>query len=311
MNKLGRFIEVPLREQWKNEAIDFTNWLSEKENLDLLGDAIGISLEMEQREAAVGNYYIDILAKDENGDYVIIENQLEATDHSHLGQIITYASGKNAKTIVWIAKKFRDEFKKAIEWLNEYTDDEINFFAIEIELWKIGNSEPAPRFSIVEQPNEWAKVFKNTRTTKDTTETQIKRLDFWTGLKEYANECNISIFTQKPSKDHWYNVAIGTSGVCLSLTAQIYYNKITCSFHIFDDKKIFDDLEVYKKDIENELGYSLTWNRKADNTKSSSIIIEKSYDFKNEDCKIAYKWLTEKAKEFKEIFVNYLKRINN
>lgn len=310
MNKLSRLEEVPLREYWKSEPENFTNWLSQKENLDLLGDTIGISLEIEQREASVGNFFADILAKDGNGNYVIIENQLEATDHTHLGQIIAYASGKDAKTIIWIAKKFRDEYKKAIEWLNEHTDDDISFFAVEIELWKIGNSELAPKFSIIEKPNEWAKVIKNTITTKETTETELKRLDFWTGLKEFANEKNVTIFTQKPSKDHWYNIAIGTSGVCLSLTAQVYYNKITCSFHIFDNKKIFDDLESYKNDIEKDLGYSLIWNRKAENTKSSSIIIEKSYDFKNEDCNIAYDWLTERAVEFKKIFVEYFNKIN-
>lgn len=309
MEKLGKLEKVSLREYWKNEAKDFTIWLSEKENLDLLGDTIGISIETSQIEASVGDFNADILATDEDGNYVIIENQLEETDHKHLGQIITYASGKEAKTIVWIAKKFRDEHKKAIEWLNEHTDDDISFFGIEIELWKIGKSELAPKFSIIEKPNEWAKVVKNTK-TKETTETQLKRLDFWAGLKEYANENNIAIFTQKPSKDHWYNVAIGTSGVYLSLTAQIYYNKITCSLYIHNDKKIFDNLEEYKNDIERDLNISLIWNRKAENTKSSSIIIEKSYDFNNEDSNTAYKWLTENAVEFKKVFVNYLNKIN-
>jgi len=312
MNKFGRLEEVSLRDHWKNEALNFTNWLAEKENLELLGKTIGISLEIEQREAAVGSFYADILAKDGNGNYVIIENQLEATDHSHLGQIIAYASGKDAKTIVWIAKKFRDEFRKAIEWLNQHTDDDINFFAIEIELWKIGDSAPAPKFSIIEKPNEWAKIIKDTGNIKGKTktETELKRLDFWTGLIEYANENNISIFTQKSSKDHWYNVAIGTSGVWVSLTVLFSNNKITCGFYIFDDKKLYDDLESLKNEIEKEMGYPLIWDRKQDNVKASCIFIEKTIDFKNEDNKIAYKWMTDNAVIFRKVFTNYLNKIN-
>jgi len=309
MNKLGKLEEVPLRDYWKSEPKDFTKWLAEKENLDLLGKAIGISLETDQTEAAVGDFSVDILAKDEEGNYVIIENQLEATNHKHLGQIIAYASGKEAKTIVWIARKFHDEFKKAIEWLNEHTDDDINFFAIEIELWKIGNSDPAPKFSVVEQPNEWAKVFK-TRNTKETTETELKRLEFWSGLKDFAIENNITFFTHKPSKDHWYNISIGISGAHIALTALIQDNKITCNFCIDDNKQLFDAIESYKEDIENDLGYPLTWDRKADNKKSSNIFIDKTNDFSNDDNNTAYKWLTEKATGFKNVFGDYLKKIN-
>ena len=312
MNKFGRLETVSLRDHWKNEATNFTNWLAEKESLDLLGETIGISLEIEEREAAVGSFYADILAKDENGDYVIIENQLEATDHSHLGQIIAYASGKEAKTIVWIAKKFRDEFRKAIEWLNQHTDDDINFFAIEIELWKIGDSVPAPKFSIIEKPNEWAKIIKDTGKIKGKTitETELKRLDFWANLIDYATENNISIFTQKPSKDHWYNVPIGTSGVYLSLTVLFSNNKITCSFYIYDNKALYDNLETYKNEIENDFGHSLIWNRKQDNVKSASIYIEKEIDFEEDVDNVAYKWMTDNAVEFKKIFVKYLKKIN-
>ena len=309
MNKLGILEEVPLRDYWKSEPNDFTKWLAKKENLDLLGKTIGISLETDQTEAAVGDFSADILAKDEDGNYVIIENQLEATNHTHLGQIIAYASGKEAKTIVWIAKKFRDEFKKAIEWLNLHTDDDINFFAIEIELWKIGNSDPAPKFSVVEQPNEWAKVFK-TRNTKETSETELKRLEFWTGLKDYAIENKITFFTHKPSKEHWYNIAMGISGAYISLTILIQNNKITCSFWIDDDKQLFDALESYKKDIERDLGYSLTWDRKPDHKKASCIITDKPNDFTNDDNNMAYKWLIEKATEFRKVFGDYLKKLS-
>jgi hypothetical protein len=311
MGKFGRLEEVSLRDHWKSEPKNFTKWLAEKENLDLLGDTIGISLEIDQTEAAIGNFSADILAKDENGNYVIIENQLEITDHTHLGQIITYASGKDAKTIVWIARKFRDEFKNAIEWLNEHTDDDINFFAIEIELWKIGGSDPAPKFSIIEKPNEWAKVIKKTGNVKETTVTELKRLDFWSGLKDYAVENGVTFFTHKASKDHWYNISMGISGAYLSLTALIPNNKITCSFWIDDNKGLFDNLESYKSDIEKDLGYELSWDRKPDNKKASCIIIDKINNFTNDENAAAYKWLTEKTIEFKKVFGDYLKKINS
>jgi len=306
MSKLGKLEEVSLRDYWKNET-DFTKWLAERENLDLLGKTIGISLETAQTQAAVDGFFADIVAKDEEGKHIIIENQLEVTDHKHLGQIITYASGKEAKTIVWIAKEIRDEHRKAIVWLNEHIDDDINFFAIKIELWKIGNSATAPKFSIVEQPNEWAKVFNKTRNTNETSETELKRLVFWTGLKDYANK--ITFFTQKPSINSWYHIAMGITGAYISLTAIIQDNKITCNFWIENNKQLFDALEAYKKDIEKDLGYSLTWDRKTDDTKASSIFIEKPNDFSN-DNNMAYKWLTEKATEFKNTFGDYLKKVN-
>ena len=310
MSKLDKLIKVPLREQWKSEPKDFTKWLSEKENLDLLGDTIGIPLKTDQTEASIGSFNADILAKDDDGNFVIIENQLEMTDHTHLGQLITYASGKEAKTIIWIAREFRDESKKAIEWLNEHTDADIKFFAIEIELWKIGDSDPAPKFSIVEKPNAWAKVFKKSQNSEDTSEIELKRLDFWTGLKDYANENGILIFTHKPSTNHWYNIAMGISGSNITLTALISNNKISCGFWIDDNKDLFDKLESYKPNIEKDLGYTLNWDRKEDNKKASSIGIEYNFDFLNEENINAYKWLAEKAVEFKKVFGNYLKKNN-
>jgi len=309
MNKLGKLEKVPLRGYWKSEPRNFTTWLSERDNLDLLGDTIGISIETEQIEASAGDFNADILAKDEDGNYVIIENQLEETDHKHLGQIITYASVKEAKTIVWIARKFRDEHRKAVEWLNEHTDDEINIFAIEIELWKIGNSDCAAKFSIVEKPNEWVKILKKSQKTNETSETELKRLNFWAGLKDYAVENNIKYFTHKASKDHWFNISMGISGSYLSLTISFQNNKITCSFWIDDDKEFFDSLESNKNDIEKDLGYKLNWDRKP-NKKASCIIIEKTNDFSIGENEMAYKWLTEKVIEFKKVFGDYIKKIN-
>ena len=160
--KLGKLEKInDLRSIWKHEAKDFTPWLAQEENLAILSDAIGIDIVLEEKESNVGDFSVDLYATEEGTNRkIIIENQLEETNHDHLGKIITYASGKDAEVIIWIVKKARDEHKQAIEWLNQHTDEKSAFFLIEIEVWKINDSDPAPKFNIVERPNDWAKAMK-------------------------------------------------------------------------------------------------------------------------------------------------------
>ena len=153
--------KVELRDVWPHEALDFTKWLSEEPNLAMLSSAVGIELELIETESSVGSFNVDIYAQEVGtGRRAIIENQLEDTNHDHLGKVITYAAGKGAEIIVWVVACARDEHRQAIEWLNQHTDNNFGFFLVEIELWSIGNSLPAPRFSVVEQPNEWTKTIK-------------------------------------------------------------------------------------------------------------------------------------------------------
>lgn len=154
--KLARLEKVDPRKIWQQEAIDFTNWLAKSENLELLSNEIGIEIRLIQTKANASFSPIDILAEDETtGEKIIIVNQLEPTNHDILGKIITYASGFDAKTIIWIVTKVRDEHKQAIDWLNKHTDSEINFFAIEVEVWKIGDSPYAPKFQVIAKPNNF------------------------------------------------------------------------------------------------------------------------------------------------------------
>ena len=201
---LGKIETVELRKIWPHEALDFTKWLAEDENLQLLGDTIGTELELIEVESSVGSFNVDIFANEVGTSRkVIIENQLEDTNHDHLGKIITYASGKDAEIIVWIVARARDEHRQAIEWLNQHTDNNFGFFLIEIQLWKIGDSKAAPRFHIIEQPNEWTKMVK---LSAELTETERAKLSYWTQYNEIA-KCNpefMQLFSpQKPSKDHW------------------------------------------------------------------------------------------------------------
>ena len=154
--ELGKIERVDVKEIWPNEARDFTPWLAG--HLDLLGDALGMPLELVQREAAVGKFSLDILAESDHGRKVVIENQLAWTDHSHLGQILTYAAGHDARTVVWVTLGFQDEHRAAIDWLNRWTPEEIAFYGVEVSAIRIGESLPAPVFRPVAFPNDWSKT---------------------------------------------------------------------------------------------------------------------------------------------------------
>ncbi|MBQ1968090.1 MAG: hypothetical protein II371_00660 [Flavobacteriales bacterium] len=150
---LGKIKRIKdLRSVWQHEAKDFSKWLSQEDNLAELSDAIGVDMVLEERESAVGSFSVDLYAVEEGTERrIIIENQLEDTNHDHLGKLITYASGKGAEVIVWIVKRARDEHRQAIEWLNQNTGVNIGFFLVEIELWQINDSAVAPKFNVVER----------------------------------------------------------------------------------------------------------------------------------------------------------------
>ena len=165
MVTMGRLEEIhDLRTVWPHEALDFTPWLSQDENITLLADAVGLDITVEETESSVGDFNVDIFALETGTERkIIIENQLEDTDHDHLGKLITYASGKSADVVIWIVKHAREEHKAAIEWLNNHTDDKIGFFLCEIKLYRIGSSAPAVKFEVIEKPNGWAKEIKKDR----------------------------------------------------------------------------------------------------------------------------------------------------
>ena len=159
--KLGSLKEITdLRSVWMYEAQDFTPWLAQ--NMSILGNELGIDIDVIETESSVGSFNVDIYAQDaDTNKKIIIENQLEETDHDHLGKLITYASGKDANLVIWVVKKVRSEHRSAIEWLNNNTNEDIGFFLCEIKLYQIGDSLPAPLFSVIERPNDWAKVMKS------------------------------------------------------------------------------------------------------------------------------------------------------
>lgn len=306
--KLGKLEKIKdLRSVWKHEATDFTTWLSDEENLNTLGEEIGIDLELLSTEAKTGSFSTDILAVEANTtNKIIIENQLEATDHDHLGKIITYASGHDAKTIIWIVKEAREEHRQAIDWLNEHTDEEINIFLCKIELWKIGDSEIAPKFQIVSSPNNWSKTVKRSL-DNEMSATAMLQYDYWTKVKEEIDNNYPMFNSRKPIGQHWYDIAIGSSLANISLHIIARRNEIKVVLWISDSKELFDYLYNIKDEIESQLGYELDWIS-SENNKSSSIVIVKNTDVHDEskwDENI--KWHLTKASEFYDVFSDRVK----
>ena len=313
MNQLGKMVKVELRNAWKHEASDFTNWLAEEENLRMLSDAIGIEIKLIQTEASVGRFNLDILAEEENtGDKIIIENQLEATDHDHLGKIITYASGYEAKVIVWVVKEAREEHRQAIDWLNENTIEDISFFLIQVELWQIGESPLAPKFEVISKPNDWAKTVKQS-VAGDTvvTETKAQQFKFWEQFKEYAQSHKSSLRLQKPSPKHWNNISIGNSNAYISLTLNSFDETIRTELYIPDNKAVYHFLAERKDEIENALGMKVEWMELPEK-KASRIKAETSGLIENiESWETYFAWLQENAEKFQKVFGTVLKNFKN
>lgn len=307
--EVGKISSVSLRTLWKNESRDFTPWLAD--NIELLSDTLEIELEVEETEKSVGSFSVDILAKDINTDrYIVVENQLEKTNHDHLGKLITYAAGLNAFAMVWIASDIAEEHQKAMDWLNEIVGEEFNLFALEIKLWKIGNSPPAPRFDIVSQPNEWYKTIQSN--TKEITETKKLQKHFWEKLRDYMLEKGTSLSLRKPRPQHWYNIAVGRSGYHLSLTFNTRDNKVGCELYINDDEdgQKFNAIKKQKDKVEEKLSSKeLKW-LKLPNKKASRIVEYKKADVKDEkNWDELFFWLHEKAERFHNVFSPIVKSI--
>lgn len=269
---IGKLEEVDIRELWKHEQYDFSEWLSKKENIENLNDILGLTLVDISKETYVGSYRCDLFAKDETtGIKVIIENQLEMSNHDHLGKIITYASGLDAKVVVWIVKEAREEHRSAIEWLNNNTNSNINFFLIEIHAYKIGNSDNAPMFQVIEQPNDFIKNNKSINSNDTMNKSQSQRLEFWNQFNNVLVERGKPFNVRKATTDHWYNVAIGTSDAHIDITLVNKDSVIGVELYITDNKELFDKLYQRKDEIESDLGFKLDW-RRLNNSKASRIV---------------------------------------
>ena len=307
-NNLGKLKKVELREAWKHEASHFTQWLAEEENLALLGDEIGFEIKLIQTEAKVGSFNVDILAEEENtGKKIIIENQLEITNHDHLGKVITYASGYDARIIVWVVKDVREEHRQAIDWLNEHTDEDIEFYLLRIELWQIADSPYAPKFEIISKPNDWTKAVRSSTDSGELTDTKLKQLEFWTEFKEYAKRQQTKLRMQKSYPQHWTNISIGNSYAHISLTINSRDGAFGVELYIPDNKELYAKLLEAKDQIEAEFGESMEW-MELPAKKASRVRLLTPASFEDQGkWENYFEWLLTKAEKMQQVFPKYIR----
>ena len=282
--KLGKIKEVDIRSVWAHEQHDFSKWLAEEDNIHALGEEMNLSLTDVDTEQFVGSYRCDIICKDElTGKSVLIENQLEQTNHDHLGKIITYASGLDASVVVWIVANARDEHASAIEWLNKHTDDDVSFFLIEVHAYTIGDSAPAPMFKIIEQPNDFVKMVKSITHNGDLNETQTNRIRFWNQFNDVIDQRGKPFNKRKATPDHWYSVAVGSSQCHISIDLVNKEHRIRVGLWIFNNKELFDRLFKHKDEIEAIAGFHYEWDRNNDRKASMICTYISGLDYNNQE----------------------------
>lgn len=312
MAKLGKIENVEIRKVWHLET-EFSDWLAHDDRLEALGDAVGIDFIDAKREEGVGDFSADIIAKEDGTDRkVIIENQYGRTNHDHLGKLITYASGTGAKTIIWVVEEAREEHRSAVQWLNEVSDPEIGFFLVQITLLRIGNSETAPQFTVLERPNEWARSTKSsTGGHVASSETKMAQLRFFTGFMDYALKQKkfAALFKRVQARpQHWLDLPLGSSAYHLGLTAvsgKKHGFRLGIEVYIGNDKDQYQVFFSHKTEIEKELGVKLDW-MELPTKKASRILLTNDLNWmKAENFDQCYFWLTDMAVRFKQVFPKY------
>lgn len=318
VSMLGRLTRVELREIWITEASDFTPWLAREENLSVLAETLGIELELEAQEKAVGPFRADILCKDIGSNaWVLVENQLERTDHTHLGQLLTYASGLEAVTIVWIAARFTEEHRATLDWLNKITDDTFRFFGLEVELWRIGDSPAAPKFNIVSKPNDWSRSVATAARAIDESEfseTRVIQRDYW-GIfnHELARQNGPVAGNRKPQPQSWMNYSIGRSGFTVGAVMVRPKRQIRGEVYISGDqaKAYLGLLKEQEDAIQAELGYPVVWESPLGRRDCRISVYLSDVDPEDKaDWPRQHAWLATRVNDFHRVFSSRVKRLD-
>ena len=306
---LGKLEKVDPREVWSHEALSFTPWLALPENLAQLGETLGLDLELEATEQSVGPFRADILCKQVGSDHwVLIENQLEKTDHSHLGQILTYAAGLDAVTVVWVSPQFTDEHRACLDWLNRSTNKDLYFFGIQLEVWRIADSLLAPRFHLVSQPNEWAESVASASASLGNSESMQAHHAYWSSLRERFVSRNGPLRMGKPQHKNWMQISQFGRGE-FSLVArtnraerracvELYISGASASIW-------FRSLELQREDLEKRLGH-LHFRDSAPRDRMISQYLDDADPTDREDWPRQHKWITDRLYAFFETFAPIL-----
>lgn len=306
MPQLGTITRLDARKVWSNEAADFTPWLFQ--NLSLLGEALGLELEPKTTEAPVGDFSLDLLAHDLGRDRtVIIENQLTATDHDHLGKLITYASGYNASTVVWITPEIRDEHRQALDWLNQHTDTETEFFLVLVEVLQINQSPPAVQFRPVAAPNRWRKGKVGEPSSAEPSSRGRAYQAFFQRLVDELREKHNFTRARATGPQNWYSFASGVGGVTYNAS---FASGGRCRGEIYIDlgeqeknKALFDRLAAEQTQLETAFKEPLSWER-LEQRRASRIAVYRpgTIDDPLETLEEVRAWLIDHLLRFKAVF---------
>ena len=306
--KLIKQKQINPRKMWPNEAANFTPWLAE--NISELGEKLGMELEVVGQEVSVGPYSADILAKDINAEsYVVIENQLEKTNHDHLGKSITYASALGAKTIVWIATDFTAEHKKALDWLNDNTNEDLSFWGIQLELWQISEDTASMRLNVVSTPSTNVKTIKSRTNTES--ESRAIQLAFWTKSRDKLQATKKIPSLQTPQAKYWYDVRLGRSNIFLSNICNT--DKSIVGIRLYIRSNVVDvyypALMQKKEEINHELGSEPEWDANP-SAKDKTIALTFQTDLSDpERVEEALNWMVEQTIIFHSVFSKEVKNI--
>lgn len=281
---LGRIQQVPLREVWDNEATSFTPWLLQNE--DVLSELLGIDITLERREESVGRFSLDLIGRNnDDGSTVIVENQLEGTDHSHLGQLLTYAGGLDAQTIIWIASEFRDEHRAALDWLNRVTGEETHFYGVVVRAVKIGDSLAAPELSLAAKPNDFEKVFKASNQSQSEEERKARYFEFWSKVKDQLQEEFVDFRNRKVPDRQYYGVRTGYGDCHRIIAISNKELKVELYFGHSDselNESRFDALHEEREEVEKLFGDKLSWEP-LDGRKAARIAFYRKASIRNVD----------------------------
>ena len=311
IQKLGTIKKVDLRNIWKKEDKEFTPWL--KENIESLSEKLAIEIIDIQTEENIGDFKLDIIGKDANSNkFIAVENQLELTDHTHLGQLITYSAGINAGIIVWIAKELREEHIRALEWLNENSIPDILFFGVEVHVISIDDSNPAVDFRVIVKPNDWERGVKS---STGKSETGLNYANFYSQLVNFYSGVNSNFRKVKAQPQSWLQFGAGKSGLYFGWAFRMG-NRFSVELYIdtgdeIENKRIFGELKKYKDKIDLQIK-RVEWEE-LETKRACRIVIYrktsgpiKSLKPKEKDDLI--NWGADQMKTFSDTFSKYISR---
>lgn len=306
---LKQLTPVDLNKVWETEPQHFTPWLAREENLTLLGNTLGMELELEAQEINVGDFRADILCKNtEDDSWVIIENQLGTTDHKHAGQLLTYAAGLDAFTVIWIAKTFRSEYRAMLDWQNRITDERYRFFGIEMKVWQIEDSPRAAQFDVVSSPNNWTRgVSRDTQraANQELSDQRQWRMRYWTGLGEYMVDNDSSVNYPAPTARNNIRFSIGRTYFSVQARLASSKREIGIRLYMSGDfsKAHYHLLKEQQEEIHNEFGEMLEWHELPENERSRISLSKADTDPSDEnDWPHQYEWLTTRLERFNQVF---------